>query len=149
MVEHLNLHPGCRHLDGCGCYDSWYLRIKLVACSLSVKFVKFMSSEEIGSFSEDISGWGANVPVYGGGFSYAYRLEQLELNRSRAVTWNKLSTTWSARFLPLVSPSSILPLGQKLAGGFKYCLFSPWKLGKWFPFWRACFSNGLVQPPTS
>ena len=50
-----------------------------------------MSSEEIniiGSFSDhaqDISGWGANVPVYGGGFSYAYRLEQLELNRSRAV----------------------------------------------------------------
>ena len=30
-----------------------------------------------------------------------------------------------------------------------FCLLSPrffW--GKWFPFWRAYFSNGLVQPPT-
>ena len=34
---------------------------------------------------KDISGLGANVPVYGGGFSYAYRLEHLSLNRSRAA----------------------------------------------------------------
>ena len=26
---------------------------------------------------------------------------------------------------------------------------SPWKLGKMNPFWRAYFSKGLVQPPTS
>ena len=30
----------------------------------------------------------------------------------------------------------------------KYFLFSPQKLGKMNPFWRAYFSNGLVQPPT-
>ena len=28
-------------------------------------------------------------------------------------------------------------------------LFSSRTLGNWFPFWRAYFSNGLVQPPTS
>ena len=33
---------------------------------------------------------------------------------------------------------------------FKYFLeFSPRKLVKMNPFWRACFSDGLVQPPTS
>ncbi len=37
----------------------------------------------------------------------------------------------------------------KLGGGFKHFLFSPRKLGKMNPFWRAYFSNGLVQPPTS
>ena len=31
----------------------------------------------------------------------------------------------------------------------KYGLCSPRKLGKMNPFWRAYFSNGLVQPPTS
>ena len=30
----------------------------------------------------------------------------------------------------------------------KYFLFSPRKLGKMNPFWRAYFSDGLVQPPT-
>ena len=30
----------------------------------------------------------------------------------------------------------------------KYFLFSPRKLGKMNPFWRAYFSTGLVQPPT-
>ena len=30
----------------------------------------------------------------------------------------------------------------------KYVLFSPPKLGKMNPFWRAYFSKGLVQPPT-
>ena len=31
----------------------------------------------------------------------------------------------------------------------KYVLFSPRKLGKMNPFWRAYFSKGLVQPPTT
>ena len=35
-----------------------------------------------------------------------------------------------------------------LGGGFKHFLFSPRNLGKMNPFWRAYFSNGLVQPPT-
>ena len=35
-----------------------------------------------------------------------------------------------------------------LGGGFTYFLFSPRNLGKMNPFWRAYFSNGLVQPPT-
>ena len=36
-----------------------------------------------------------------------------------------------------------------LGGGqLNYCLFSTRKLGKMNPFWRAYFSNGLVQPPT-
>ena len=30
----------------------------------------------------------------------------------------------------------------------KYFLFSPWKLGKMNPVWRAYFSNGVVQPPS-
>ena len=34
-------------------------------------------------------------------------------------------------------------------GGFKHFFFSPRSLGKWFPIWRAYFSDGLVQPPTS
>jgi len=33
----------------------------------------------------------------------------------------------------------------KLGGGFKYCLFSPRKLGK-MPILTNMFSNGLVQP---
>ena len=36
----------------------------------------------------------------------------------------------------------------KLGGGFRYFLFSPRSLGKWSR-WRAYFSNGLVQSPTS
>ena len=35
-----------------------------------------------------------------------------------------------------------------LGGGFKDVLFSPRKLGKMNPFWRAYFSDGL-KPPTS
>ena len=35
-----------------------------------------------------------------------------------------------------------------LGGGFKYFLFSP-LLGEDSHFWRAYFSNRLVQPPTS
>ena len=35
-----------------------------------------------------------------------------------------------------------------LAGGFIFYYFHPY-LGKMSPFWRADFSNGLVQPPTS
>ena len=42
-----------------------------------------------------------------------------------------------------------LKLTAKLGGGFKYCLFSPRSLGKWNPIWRAYFSKGLIQPPTS
>ena len=37
----------------------------------------------------------------------------------------------------------------KLGGGFKYLLFSPRILGEDEPIWRAYFSTGLVQPPTS
>ena len=36
-----------------------------------------------------------------------------------------------------------------IGGGFKYILFSPRSLGSHDPIWRAYFSNGLVQPPTS
>ena len=36
-----------------------------------------------------------------------------------------------------------------LGGGFKDCLFSSPKLGEMIQFWRAYFSKGLVQPPTS
>ena len=51
---------------------------------------------------QDISGVGANVPVYGGGFSYAYRLEHLPLNRSRAVPcrslriWSPMYRAWQS-----------------------------------------------------
>ena len=34
-------------------------------------------------------------------------------------------------------------------GNSNMFLFSPRKLGKMIPFWRAYFSDGLVQPPTS
>ena len=37
----------------------------------------------------------------------------------------------------------------KLGGGCKYVLCSPRKLEKMNPIWRAYFSDGLVQPPTS
>jgi len=36
-----------------------------------------------------------------------------------------------------------------LGGGFNHFLCSPLKLGKMNPIWRAYFSDGLVQPPTS
>ena len=36
-----------------------------------------------------------------------------------------------------------------LGGGFKHVLSSPRTLGKMNPIWRAYFSGGLVQPPTS
>ncbi len=49
---------------------------------------------------------------------------------------------------PLRGGSGEKPLQLNLAGGFKYFLFSPQKLGKMNPFWRAYFSDGL-KPPTS
>ena len=43
--------------------------------------------------------------------------------------------------------SNYSDLTPKLGGGFKYFLFSSLLWGN-DPIWRACFSNGLVQPPT-
>ena len=40
------------------------------------------------------------------------------------------------------SPAKLTYLG----GGFKHVLFSPRILGEMIPFWRAYFSDGLVQP---
>ena len=40
------------------------------------------------------------------------------------------------------------PNGPSRWWQLKYFLFSPRKLGKMNPFWRAYFSKGLVQPPT-
>eukprot|EP00434_Breviolum_minutum_P027746 symbB.v1.2.024543.t1/scaffold2330.1/size82151/5 len=58
-----------------------------------------------------IRGWGANVPVYGGGFSYAYRLEHLEreLNRSRAAINAQVS---KRQFDMVIFPNAYLALGE-------------------------------------
>ena len=42
----------------------------------------------------------------------------------------------------------VLESDLSIVGGFKDFLCSPRKLGKMIPFWRAYFSDGLVQPPT-
>ena len=34
-------------------------------------------------------------------------------------------------------------------GGFEFFYFHPQNWGRWDPIWRAYFSDGLVQPPTS
>ena len=42
--------------------------------------------------------------------------------------------------------SKQMAIQVSLGGGFNNCLFSPRKLGKMNPIWRAYFSDGLVQP---
>ena len=37
----------------------------------------------------------------------------------------------------------------ELAGDFKHFYFHPDPWGRWTPCWRAYFSDGLVQPPTT
>ncbi|CAL1131429.1 unnamed protein product [Cladocopium goreaui] len=57
----------------------------------------------------DISGVGANVPVYGGGFSYAYRLEHLPVNRSRAaINWQ----VSNRKFDVVIFSNAYVALGQ-------------------------------------
>ncbi|CAK8987664.1 unnamed protein product [Durusdinium trenchii] len=57
-----------------------------------------------------INSLGANVPVYGGGFSYAYRLEHLQdLNRSRAAINAQVSRR---EFDVVILPSAYLALGN-------------------------------------
>ena len=55
---------------------------------------------------------------------------------------------WGLLILLTSLVCSLEPGKWCLGGGFKNCLFSPLLSGKWFPFCRAYFSDGLVQPPT-
>ena len=75
---------------------------------------------------------------------------------SRWVFWREgiSSTNRLNTLVQPVNPSSTIFLyffgqflvSQRLAGGFKYFVFSP-LLGERIPFWRAYFSEGL-KPPT-
>eukprot|EP00438_Fugacium_kawagutii_P030906 Skav202908 [mRNA] locus=scaffold1565:52236:57707:+ [translate_table: standard] len=62
--------------------------VKYATLAALAQYVLSSYGKNVSSSTEpckDINGLGANVPVYGGGFSYAYRLEHVPLNRSRAV----------------------------------------------------------------
>ena len=63
------------------------------------------------------------------------------------VDTSEKATRIRVKFKPPLT-KNILRNPLRLGGGFKHLLFSPRRLGKMNPFWRAYFSKGLVQPPT-
>ena len=71
----------------------------------------------------------------------------LEIFSSTAAIWN--STNVAA--MVLVVPSMLMVMFYNQVSGWwqlNYFLCSTRNLGKMNPFWRAYFSDGLVQPPT-
>ena len=69
--------------------------------------------------------------------------------RSQPSTSTQLPEQWLSCLSTAIMIQSKNPsLDLNLGGGFQYFLFSPRKLGKMNPVWRAYFSKGLVQPPT-
>ena len=70
-----------------------------------------------------------------------------------SVRWtNKYYLSFSQHKTSPTDTTNPLPFSgtYKLGGGFKlFFTFTPKKIGKWFPFWQAQFSTGLVQPPPS
>ena len=70
--------------------------------------------------------------------------------RSRFKSPGDVSWLWMCRH---EGDSSLWTYSQNkidiayLGGGFIFFNVHPY-LGKWFPFWQAHFSDGLVQPPT-
>ena len=74
------------------------------------------------------------------------------LNGTSLPTFTAQPIEWIGLDKALINPSSSLHWHHSatvnLRSRFKYCLFSPRKLGFHDPIWLADFSNGLVQPTT-